>query len=149
MPMITVASIDTGPKKSKIITTEGRRLGCFNDKLAKWQIEQGASYNVETVDNDFGTNIVSAKRVTMGLPAPSSEPFVSGTYRQAGPVSAPPAGAVFRTPKQLFVSEVLTAYIAAGRCEPQKLTETINYIATAWDCTLGGNPPHQHLEAAE
>src|SRR5882672_3167469 len=130
MPMITVASIDTGPKKSKIITTEGRRLGCFNDKLAKWQIEQGASYNVETVDNDFGTNIVSAKRVTMGL-------------------SAPPAGAVFRTPKQLFVSEVLTAYIAAGRCEPQKLTETINYIATAWDCTLGGNPPHQHLEAAE
>jgi hypothetical protein len=140
--MITVASIETGPKKSKIMTTEGRRLGCFNDKLAKWGIEQGASYNVETVDNDFGTNIVSAKRVTMGLPT-------SQTPTSTTPSSGGGASGVFRTPKQLFVSEVLTAYIAAGRCEPQKLTETINYIAAAWDCTLGGNPPHQHLEAAE
>jgi hypothetical protein len=39
----------------------------------------------------------------------------------------------------MFVSEVLTAYIANGRCAPEKLTETIRYIMTAWEQTFGGN----------
>jgi hypothetical protein len=140
MPMITIAAIETGAKRSKVITTEGRRLGCFNDKLAKWGIEQGASYNVETVDNDFGTNIVSAKRVTMGLPQSSPQPTPANGRGSSG---------AFRTPKQMFMSEVVVAYIASGRCEPQKLRETIKYIDAAWDDTQGSDSLHQHLEAAE
>jgi hypothetical protein len=143
MPMITVASIETGPKKSKVFTTNGSRLGCFNDKLAKWGIEQGASYNVETVDNDFGTNIVSAKRVTIGMAAALPTLQTPANTGVSASISA------FRTPEQMFVSEVLTAYITNGRCEPQKLTETINFIRSAWDRTFGGHSVHPHMEAAE
>jgi hypothetical protein len=153
MSTITVAAIETKPKRSIVITADGRRLGCWTDKIAKLGLEQGASYNIETADTEFGdkvlTNIVSAKRVTMGLPRPGSEPLVSSTYHQSEGNPRPAAGAAFRTPEQMFVSEVLTAYITNGRCEPQKLTETINFIRTAWDRTFGGSALHQHLEAAE
>jgi len=66
--------------------------------------------------------------------------------------------AAFRTPEQMFVSEVLTAYINNGRCEPEKLTQTINYIRVAWNRTFGGSDgtflaseagQRHHLQAAE
>jgi hypothetical protein len=140
--MITVTSIETKPKRSVIVTTEGRKLGCWTDKLAKFGLEQGASYNVETTDTEFDgrvlTNIVSAKRVTMGLPSQATEP-----------TSLPSVGTPFRTPEQMFVQGLLEAYITNGRCEPAKLTETINFIRSAWDRTFGGSSGHQHLEAAE
>jgi hypothetical protein len=139
---ITVASIQVqdGRKPSVITTTEGIKLKCFPDKVERWGIEVGASFNVETSEyigqKGFKSlTIENAKRVTLGKMANVrswAEP----------PAAAPPAPAArsqFRTPKEMFVSEVLTAYIANGRCAPEKLTETIRYIMTAWEQTFGGN----------
>lgn len=128
---ITVAKIELKEKRSAVITTEGRRLGVWTDKLGKFGLTEGGTYEVETEESDFNgrtlTNITKAKQVGSMPLSPNGSP---GHTSQSAP---------FRTPEQMFVSEVLTAYIAAGRCEPQKLTETINYIRNAWRSTLGSD----------
>src|SRR5882672_6869215 len=146
MPILTltVARIDpprpNGGKNGKIVGTSGETIYAPPSKTAKFI--PGHSYEVDYSTSEWKgqnyNNLESFHEVERSK-APTSTTHSSGGG----------SSGVFRTPKQLFVSEVLTAYIAAGRCEPQKLTETINYIAAAWDCTLGGNPPQQHLEAAE
>jgi hypothetical protein len=125
---ITIADIQMKPKRCIVITSAGRRLGCWADKLGKLGLEKGGTYNVETEESQFGdallTNIVSAKRVT----TPVAEQ----------PVHAPssPAGTPFRTPKQLFAQGVLEAYIHNGRCEPEKLVATLRFICNAFDAVL-------------
>jgi hypothetical protein len=139
---ITVASIQIqdGRKPSVITTTEGVKLKCFPDKVERWGIEVGASFNVETSEyigeKGFKSlTIENAKRVTLGRMA-NVKSWAGGAAAAAPPA---PARSAFRTPKEMFVSEVLTAYIANGRCAPEKLTETIRYIMTAWEQTFGGN----------
>jgi hypothetical protein len=144
MGTITIAEIRQKPKRSIIVTSDGKQYGCWTDKLAKLGLEQGATYNVETesFETDSGNtlfNVISAKRVTIGaaverFPSPSQP-------AQSGPAAA---GAAFRTPEQMFVSELLTAYIGAGKCaNPSELKDTIAKIREAWRLTFG------FLEAAE
>jgi len=140
MGTITIAEIRQKPKRSVIFTTDGKQYGCWTDKLGKLGLEQGATYNIETesFETDNGTtlfNIVAAKRVTIGaaverFPSPSQS-------AQSGP-------AAFRTPEQMFASELLVAYIGAGKCaNPGELKDTITKIREAWRLTFG------FLEAAE
>jgi hypothetical protein len=145
MSTITVAAIEPKPKRSIVITTEGRRLGCWTDKLDKLGIEAGVTYNVETVDTPVGdggtilTNITTARRITMGLPE-ARPSFRSGAYRPPpGSALASPAasGAPFRTPEQMFVEGVITAYIGNGRCDPEKLTDIIGFVRRAWNSHWG------------
>jgi hypothetical protein len=127
MTTITIASIELKEKRSIVITTQGRRLGCWTTNLGKFGLETGGTFEVETEDSDFNgrtlTNIIQAKKVG-SMPPPAAAP--------AAPQAAP-----FRTPEQMFVSEVLTSYIANGRCAPEKLTETIRFIRAAWQNTFG------------
>lgn len=148
---ITVASIDRKPRRSAIVTTEGRRHFCWTNKLDELGIEPGGTFNVSTEDypgkDGTLTNIASAKRVTLGAAA-EREAFKSGAYRppENSPLASPAAsGAPFRTPEQLTITEIICAYIANGRCPPEKLAETIGYIRRAWNSNWG----EVHREAAE
>lgn len=147
MGTITVAEIRQKPKRSVIVTTDGKQYGCWTDKLLKLGLEQGGTYNVETESftTDNGTtlfNIISAKRVTMGGGA---EPV------PLHPRSQPPAGPVatqFRTPKQLTVTELLVAYIRAGKCaNPGELSRAAEDISRMWDSVLAEPVPYD--QAAE
>ena len=141
---ITVAGIQAqgGNKPSFVVTQTGARLKCFPDKIDKFGIEIGGTYNLEVSEytNAHGTSltIVKAKRVTTGLPAPR-EPFVSGLPDRPHHSAPPPAPAAFRTPEQMFVSEVICAYIAAGKCaNPAELKATIAAIRAAYNGNWGG-----------
>lgn len=143
---ITVDRVDQKPKLSVVRTTNGRQLKCWTDKLGRFGLEAGGTYNIETEERPFGDNevtmITGAKRVAS---APTGSPSAAETYRQNGATSAP-APQPFRSPEQMFVSEVLVAYISSGRCEPAKLPETIAYIRRAWNISFGGFDAH--MEAA-
>ncbi len=140
MGTITVAEIRQKPKRSVIITTDGKQYGCWTDKLLKLGLERGDSYNVETdtFETDNGTtlfNIISAKRVTM---TGGAEPVPLQPRQQppAGPAATP-----FRTPKQLTVTELLVAYIRAGKCaNPADLSRAAEDICRMWDNVLDAEP---------
>lgn len=74
---ITIASIQLKEKRSTVLTTDGRTLGVWTDKLGAFGLEQGSSYEVETEARDFNgrtlTNIVQAKRLAAGTVV-SSQP---------------------------------------------------------------------------
>jgi hypothetical protein len=139
---ITIADIQMKPKRCIVITTAGRRLGCWADKIATLGLEAGGTYNVETVESQFGdatlTNIVSAKRVTQTAAA-QQQP---DTHTPTGAIAA---GTAFRTPEQITTAEIICAYISNGRCPPEKLAETIGYVRRAWNSHWG----EMHREAAE
>ena len=135
---ITVAAIEMKPKRCIIITTEGRRLGCYADKIAKFGFETGAAYNVETTEVQYGdsllTNITGAKRVTVVAGQPAAQ-------------SAPPLAAPFRTPEQMTVTEITCAYVAAGKCtNPAELRQTMQAILNAFRATW---PETDYAQAAE
>lgn len=147
---ITIASIELKEKRSIVVTTDGRKLGCWTDKIGKFDLKRDQTYEIETEATDFNgrtlTNIVKAKQIASTSPPPPTSANGGGS------------SAAFRTPEQMFVSEILVAYIASGRCEtPAKLTETINHIRVAWNKTFGGRDGcfaaseagHYHMEAAE
>lgn len=142
MGVITITEIRQKPKRSVIITADGKQYGCWTDKLGKLGLEQGASYNVETdtFEADNGKtlfNIISAKRVTVGASITASEPSVPRTSGQNSPVGSPSPNAPFRTPEQMFVEGVVTAYIGNGRCDPEKLTEIVGFVRKAWNSHWG------------
>jgi hypothetical protein len=149
---ITIADIQMKPKRCIVITTAGRRLGCWADKLAKLGLEVGATYNVETEESQFGdailTNIVSAKRVTAATAVTASERSATTTSGRNTSVCPPPAGQPFRTPEQITVAEITCAYISAGKCSnPAELKQTMQAICNAFRATW---PDMEHYsEAAE
>lgn len=147
---ITVRSITVGEgrKPSVVMTAEGMKLKCFPDKIARFGIEIGATYNVETDEytNDWGTThtIVKAKRVTTGAPQQRDE-YQSGaarpdgyTPRQPAPPAAGPDRGGFRSPQQITVAEIVCAYIAAGQCPPEKLGEIMTLARQAYNSNFGG-----------
>jgi hypothetical protein len=160
MTTITVAAIKWNPKLSKLRTADGDEYGFWTNKADKLQLEEGKIYNIE-VDHWSGQDgksvpiIIKAKRVTVGgqstaaRSAPPPEPFVSGAYRANGASSAP-APAAFRTPEQMFVSEVVCAYIAAGKCEdPAKLKTAIAAIRAAFNGNWGPGADQNTFLASE
>lgn len=138
---ITIADIQMKPKRCIVVTTAGRKLGCWADKIARLGLEAGGTYNVETEETQFGdatlTNIVSAKRVTT--------PPAEQVRQQSGPAAA---GQSFRTPEQITVAEIVCAYIGAGKCtNPAELKQTMQAICNAFRATW---PETEHYsEAAE
>jgi hypothetical protein len=126
---LTVARIDPpkgNGKKSKIVGVAGEVVYAFPDKAGKFV--PGHAYEIDYSTNDWNgktfNNLESFQEVEAAKAA-------SATTSSAS-IQAP-----FRTPEQMFVTEILTAYIGNGRCEPQKLTETINFIRAAWHHTFG------------
>lgn len=147
--IITVASIRppaAGKSRTLITTTDGQRFGCWQDKAPMFR--PGASYDVVIEESEHEGR--TYQNIKKAAPAASFEK-TSGPQAApvSGPASAPAAAAAFRTPEQMFVTEVLTAYIANGRCAPEKLADTIGYIRRAWGRTFGDAPITGYREAAE
>ena len=133
--IFTVVRIDPprpGGKKNKIIGMAGEVIYAYPDKAA--QFVAGRHYEVNVTTSEYN-----------GKPINNLETFkeVAAPARQE-PAQSPPTShhaaqsAAFPTPEQMFVSEVLTAYIGAGKIEdPVKLTQAIINIRKAWHHTFG------------
>jgi hypothetical protein len=139
--IITIADIrppGEGKQSARITTTGGESLWLWSSKLGL--VKVGSTYEADVEEKNGFKNIKTVKQVE--APAAPSQ----FTPRQAAAPSA--AGAPFRTPEQMFVEGVLTAYIGNGRCDPGKLTETIGFIRTAWNAHWGAGRD-AYREAAE
>jgi hypothetical protein len=131
MPTITLTVVGINApkpngKKSKIVGTNNETVYAFPDKAAKftlgrtYEIDCSTSeYNGKTLNHLESFTEVEAKTPAATLPS------------QGG-------GAPFRTPEQMFVSEILTAYIAAGRLEkPSMLLAATVEVRKVWHHTFG------------
>jgi hypothetical protein len=156
MGAITIAEIKQKPKRSIIVTSDGKQYGCWTDKLAKLGLEQGATYNVETesFETDSGNtlfNITAAKRVTIGVPDASKD---SGTHRT--PAAQPSGGNGYYRPtspvdsERMFVCSLMNAFIQAGKIEPEqtRVVRAIEVLRNAYQATFGSDDI-QHEQAAE
>ena len=160
---ITISQIDMKPKRCIVHTTDGRKLGCYVEKLSKFNIEAGCTYDIETTDvqvNDMTlTNISSAKRVAAAAPTPQQqqaasqqqERFVSGAFRSASGPLASAGPAASRKDEQIFVQGILQALIRAGEVKNDKtsLWTTTQMLRGLWRHTFGFEVVNQHMEAAE
>src|SRR5258708_4083610 len=105
--ILTVSRIDppkpNGGKKSKIIGTNNEAVYAFPDKAAKFTT--GRSYEIDCSTSDYNgktlNHLESFTEVEAKTPAATLPPQGGG---QGG-------GSAFRTPEQMFVSEILAAYI--------------------------------------
>jgi hypothetical protein len=143
----TVAEIKlppAGKERGNIITTDGRKYGCFREKFGLFT--PNGTYEAEVSDGQY-CNIVSAKLLSAASPqpqpaasAPSANGYANGSANGHGHGNGNGNGhgAVFRTPEQMFVTEILTAYIGAGKCaNPAELKDTIIKLREAWRVTFG------------
>lgn len=149
---ITIASIDMKPTRCLVHTTEDKKYGVWNDKVGKWGLEAGATYEVETETTEVNgrnlTNITKAAKVSV---APAREPFVSGAYRE--PAATPPRPATCPTDaERMFVCSILNALIQAGEVKNDKtaLWTTTQMLRGLWKHTFGFDTVNQQIaEAAE
>lgn len=114
-----------GKSRGSIVGMDGQRIGAFGEKIGLFEV--GKTYEVEYVESEYNgsmlKNVRSAKEI-------ASAPAAQGTAHI-------PAAAPFRTPEQMSVTEIICAYIASGRCEPDKLKEIIGYVRRAWNSHYG------------
>ena len=127
---ITIASIELKETRSAVITTEGRRLGVWTDKMGKLDLVEGGTYEVETQSKEFNgktlTNIVNAKRIEAPL-------------QPADPVVPPPRPSGNGQSEQIFVVALLKSLIEAGEVKNDKkeLWETTKMLRGLWAHTFG------------
>ncbi len=128
---LTVTRIDPpkpNGKKSKIVGTNNEAVYAFPDKAAKFTI--GRTYEIDCSTSEYNGKTLN-----------HLESFAEVEASKA-PAAAPasPQSTAFRTPEQMFVSEILTAYIAAGKiADPAALLRTTNTIREVWRNTFGSN----------
>jgi hypothetical protein len=151
---ITVASIEQKPKRSVIITPEGRRYGCFSEKLAAFGFELNGVYDVETTTHESGgitlTNIVKAKRIAV-------ENAAASPAAQQATAAPPPAansggnGNGHSKDEQIFVQGLLQSLIRAGEIHNDKrqLWETTVMLRNLWRATFGGTGTFTPSEAGQ
>jgi hypothetical protein len=130
--------------RGSIVGTDDQRLGVFPEKIGIFEV--GKTYDVEYVETDRNgktlRNVKSAKQITASSPtaspaaaapaSPGANGHGNGTggyYRQTDPVDS----------ERMFVCAALTAFIKAGKIEPElgKVTNAITVLRTAYQKTFG------------
>jgi hypothetical protein len=140
---ITIASIDMKPSRCLVHTTEGKKYGVWNDKVGKWGLEAGGTYDVETETTEVSgrnlTNITSAKRVA-GAPA-----AVSRAPAPSAAASCPSKD------EQIFVVALLKSLIEAGEVKNDKtaLWTTTQMLRGLYKHSFGFDAMNRQMEAAE
>src|SRR5262249_53823594 len=136
----TVAEIklpSAGKERGNIITTDGRKFGCFREKFGLFQV--GGSFEAEITDGQY-TNIISAKLVAAASPATvptqqaaASAPAANGHgngqhYRQTDPVDA----------ERMFVTKLLGDAITSGavKFDKQELWSATQMLRGLWKHTF-------------
>jgi hypothetical protein len=135
MVTLTIAEIKQpaeGKDRGSIIGTDGKKFGCFREKLHLFQI--GQAYEIEVTDGQYA-NVKSAKQIAGASPqtlqtatAPSNG---NGHYRPTDPTDA----------KRIFVCANLTAMIRAGKVDNTKesVWATTQLLCQVYDHTFGSN----------
>ncbi len=128
--LITIASIQTGPKLSTVQTTDGQKLGVWSDQLGRMGLKgDGAAFEVETQPWKDKTLITKATPIA-GASTPS-------------PTAANGGGSngvkLFADPEQMWVREHLSAFIKAGevKYDKQQLWDATNMLRALWRHTFG------------
>jgi len=132
--LITIVSIQTGPKLSTVQTTDGQKFGVWSDKLGQLGLKgDGATFEVETQPWKDKTLITKATPV-----ADTSTPSL--------PLQNGGTGKTYADPEQMWVREHLSAFIKAGevKYDKQQLWEATNMLRALWRHTFG---PSGTLEA--
>src|SRR5258707_15291656 len=134
--ILTVSRIDppkpNGGKKSKIIGTNNEAVYAFPDKAAKFTT--GRSYEIDCSTSDYNgktlNHLESFTEVEAKTPAATlpPQPFDKGSGGGQG------GGSAFRTPEQMFVSEMLVALIEAKQVgnDKQQLWDTTKMLRGLW-----------------
>jgi hypothetical protein len=144
METITIASLEPKEKLTFITTTDNRKLRVWNDKAARFGLEQGGTFDVETEAGQYGTHITKAKRA---ISAPAAQPVVAGTYRQSTLTSASPDSPMSKD-EQIFVQGMVQAFIRSGEVSLDNAEAAVNKMRGIWKRTLG-RAMIQHQIAAE
>ena len=132
--------------RGSIVGTDDQRLGVFPEKVGLFEV--GKTYEIEYTETDRNgktlRNVKSAKLIAPASPQPQQAATPSSVANGHGngngykTGSGDGHGAAFRTPEQMFVTEILTAYIGAGKCaNPAELKDTIVKLREAWRVTFG------------
>ncbi len=128
--ILTVAAINPpkpNGKKSKIIGTNNEAVYAFPDKAAKFTT--GRSYEIDCSTSDYNGKTLNHLE---------SFTEVEAVKAPAATLPSQGGGSAFRTPEQMFVSEILAAYIAAGRLEkPSMLLAATMEVRKVWHHTFG------------
>jgi len=162
MVTLTIAEIKQpaeGKDRGSIIGTDGKKFGCFREKLHLFQI--GQTYEIEVTDGQYA-NVKSAK-LTAASPAAQpaaapSAPAASGHsngngygqhYRQTDPVDA----------ERMFVTKLLGDAITSGavKFDKQELWSATQMLRGLWKHTFAfdgqvftpSEAGRKHLVAAE
>jgi hypothetical protein len=134
-----------GKKIATIIAAGGTKFDCWPEMLAS--VEVGRRYEVEVESREW--NGKTFQKITKATPvngaaqapAPTSTtkpmPYTNGnghagngnSYRRTDPVDS----------ERMFVCAALTAFIKAGKVEPElgKVTNAVNVLRTAYQRTFG------------
>jgi hypothetical protein len=131
---LTIAEIrrpGDGKDRGNIIGIDGKKFGCFREKLAMFSI--GNTYDIELSDGQY-QNVRSAKLIAAAgpptiqpessTPQPNGHGNGNGYYRPTSPVDA----------ERMFVTATLGAFIKAGKIEPElgKVTNAITVLRQAY-----------------
>lgn len=143
---ITITSIDMKPSRCLVHTTEGKKYGVWADKVGKWGLEAGGTYDVEIETNEVNgrnlTNITSAKRVAGAPPAVASPASGNSSfYRPTAPIDA----------QRMFVTKLLGDAITSGavKFDKRELWNATQLLCDLWEHSRL-NPAHiPYSEAAE
>jgi hypothetical protein len=140
MTTITIDRIEQKPKKSFVHTTDGRKLGCFNDKIERFGIEPNGSYEADIEMTDYGSLITKARRVAAAtaIEAPAQQ----GRAPTAAPSTTQSHGAGGECRgEEIFVCALLKEAIRAGLVPIDKdaLTIAIKHIRAGYRGGFGSN----------
>jgi len=139
MTTITVASITMRPKRSIVVTTDGRKIGVWPQQIAMFQA--GLTYEVELKDEAVNgttyTNVVKAQQVAASAAYPTqAAPAVVPQQQNGGNYYRPTAP---EDAKRMFVCANLSAMIQAGKVENKKedVWNTASMLCAVWDHMFG------------
>lgn len=130
MSIITVASIERKEKRSIITTTEGKKIGVWQNQIHIFT--NGGTYDVELSEKEVNgtvyTNVSKAKLVTQPAAA-NAEQAPKLAQRETSD----------RDAERMFVCAQLSALIRAGEvhCDKTELWEATNLLRSLWRHTFG------------
>jgi hypothetical protein len=127
-----------GKKTGTVVAAGGARFSVWPEQLT--QVQVGRRYEVETSERTWqGRTLQSITKITpyaLGLGAVAAAAAartnghdVGNTYHRADPIDS----------ERTFVCAALTAFIKAGKVEPElgKVTNAIQVLRTAYQRTFG------------
>jgi hypothetical protein len=147
---ITIDRIDMRPRRCTVHTRAGHAIVCVREKVDRFGLKAGSSYEVRTETIKIGRRtmpaIVTARKVTNARSRADIAALLTTCPPPARPLPATPAGNDTAN-EQRFVQAILEALIRTGEVRKADLWATTQLLRGLWRHSFGGVP--YHAEAAE